>query len=355
MQALAGLTRLQYVFYLPETNDIVIAGPAEGWASDLSGRKRGIESGRPVVELRDLVVALRAFPPSGSASPFISCSIDPTQEGLANMQQFMLALRGRAVPSQTAFITNGLRRSLGMQNVTLTGISAETHFAQVLVEADFRMKLIGIGVERTPIKLAAYVDLAKPAAVAANAMQRWFFVPDYECVRVTEDEMAMELVGQGVKLIGANEMVAADGSRVASSRGDKAGRSFTEGFTSKYESIANAVPVYAQLRNCIDMAVAAAFIRDRDLYSLAGWSMDLLMDENRFKVNDSPAPKKVETVVAGIWKRRTLMTPIGGGVQMQPQLALRAENLLHDENEEVAARREEVSVADLPAGNWWWD
>src|SRR5882672_3323309 len=34
---LAGLTRVRYVFYYPETKDIVIAGPAEAWGADLSG------------------------------------------------------------------------------------------------------------------------------------------------------------------------------------------------------------------------------------------------------------------------------------------------------------------------------
>ena len=34
MQFLAGLTRVRYVFYYPETKDIVLAGPAEGWAAD---------------------------------------------------------------------------------------------------------------------------------------------------------------------------------------------------------------------------------------------------------------------------------------------------------------------------------
>ena len=33
MQYLAGMQRLQYVFFYPDTNDIVIAGPAEGWAA----------------------------------------------------------------------------------------------------------------------------------------------------------------------------------------------------------------------------------------------------------------------------------------------------------------------------------
>ena len=53
MKHLAGLTRIQYVFYYPETKDIVIAGPAENCAADLSGRVRGTVTGRPIIELDD--------------------------------------------------------------------------------------------------------------------------------------------------------------------------------------------------------------------------------------------------------------------------------------------------------------
>jgi hypothetical protein len=38
MKYLAGLTRVQYVFYYPETKDIVIAGPAEGFFPDPSAK-----------------------------------------------------------------------------------------------------------------------------------------------------------------------------------------------------------------------------------------------------------------------------------------------------------------------------
>jgi hypothetical protein len=241
-----------------------------------------------------------------------------------------------------------------MQRITLTGIPAETHFAQVLVEADYRMKMIGIGLERPRVKLKAYVDLVSPAAVSSNALQRWYFVPDYKCVRVTEDGTAMELVGEGVKLIGANEIVALDGTRAVSAHGGAASRRFTEGFTAKYEEIAHAVPVYAQLRNCIDLAVAAAFIQEQDFYGRAGWSMDLLQDESRYQVQNVAVPERVETVVASVWKGRHLMTPVGGGVHIQPRRALGSENLLDDERGEVVERRE-TSLDHLPDEQWWWD
>ena len=62
------------------------------------------------------------------------------------------------------------------------------------------------------------MDRAKPAQVSRNALQRWYFVPDYQCVRVSEDNLAMELVGDGVKLVGEDELVtrqAASGRRPA--------------------------------------------------------------------------------------------------------------------------------------------
>ena len=37
MKYLAGLLRIHYVFFYPETGDIVLAGPAEGFAEDPVG------------------------------------------------------------------------------------------------------------------------------------------------------------------------------------------------------------------------------------------------------------------------------------------------------------------------------
>ncbi len=359
MRHLAGLTRVQYVFFYPDTHDIVIAGPAEGWAKDPAGRVRGIESGRPVIELADLVVALRAFPPQGRETTVISCSIDPTKEGLANMQQFVRTIpgriAGRPTPAVVRHIADGLRRSLGMQVVSITGVPSDTHFSQVLVEADYRMKLIGIGLERTSVRLKSYVDLTTPSAVAANALQRWYFVPNYECVRQSEDGLAMELVGEGVKLVGADEVVGADGTRIKAGRVDAAGKRFVQGFTAKYPELAKAVPVYAQLRNCIDLVVAAAYIQKQDYFGQAGWTMEVFGDEKAYAVQNVHAPKHVESVVATILKGNRLMTPIGGGVNIQARQALYPENVLPDEQGAVKAARTAITLDHLERDQWWWD
>ena len=355
MKNLAGLTRIQYVFFYPETGDIVIAGPSEGYFADATGRIRGIETGAATLQLDDLIVALRAYPPGEDGVKTISVSIDPTKEGLARMQQFLSRIGGRATPNDTQAIVNGLRESLGEQDVVLRGISPKTHFAQVLAEADYRMKLIGIGLEQPPVKITSYVAKANPGAVSRNALQRWYFKPNYECVKVSEDDLAMELVGSGVKLVGADEMVTAEGVRVASRRVDTASKEFVESFTRLYPELAVKSPVYGQLQNLMDMAIAAAFIQRQDYYGQASWKMEVLSDEKAYAVETLNAPQKVATAVNAIWKGRTLMTPIGGGVNIQPRVALNRDRLLPDNDGAVKESREQIDLKAVAADNWWWD
>ena len=359
MQHLAGLTRIQYVFYYPETKDIVIAGPAEGWMDTGAGRVVGLHTGQPTMELQDLIVALRAFPPNEKTSPLVHCSIDATPEGLQRMQQFLSSM-GRQVPNGRErefeqYVVEGLRKSLGRQIITLGGISSNTHFAQVMVEADYRMKLIGLGLEQPPARLRSYLSLANFASIARNAMCRWWFVPDYQRIKVSEDGNAAEFVGTGVKLVGEDEVVARDGTRRQAGTQNRASRKFTSSFTQKYAEIARNAPIYGQLRNCVDMLVASAFIQQQGLYSKAGWNLEVLGNEETYPVEVYNAPQEVASAVNSMWKGRHLATPVGGGVQIDAHRALDTENLLADDKGELAEAHQAVDLSDLPADQWWWD
>lgn len=349
MQKLAGLTRIDYVFCYPETEEIVLAGPAEPWAIAPSGRIQGIKTGAPTIELQDLVTALRAYGPGTEASPLIYCSIDPTAEGLQRMQRF-LARVGRPNPN---LIAKQLQQQLGHQVVTVGGVPADTHFAQVLVEADYRMKLIGIGLEQPQARISSYVSRVNPATVSKNALQRWYFVPDYERLKASEDGLAMEMVGEGVRLVGEGEIVSMNGGRRQTGRNNRASQKFVTEFTKQYAALATATPVYAQLRNCIDLAVAAAFMRDRDYFTKANWDMSVLGDETKYSVRTENAPQKVASAVNAMWKGSTLMTPIGGGVQIRATDALSDEMVAADADGKLAEQRGQIQAA---AGNaWWWD
>lgn len=355
MRYLAGLTRIRYVFVYPETSEIVIAGPAEGFAPNVAGRVIGMQTGRAVLELEDLVVALRAFPPGDQRTQALVVSIDPSPEGLARMQQFLASIAGKVTPYDAANIASGLKQNLGLQSVRIEGVSSKTHFAQVMVEADYRMKLIGIGLEEPPVRIPSYVSRANPRDVSRNALQRWYFTPNYECVRVSEDELAMQLEGDGVQLVGEDELVQAGGARMTSGRADRASQAFVQAFTQKYAELASHEPVYAQLRNLIDMAIAAAFIQQYDYYGRVAWNMPIFGSEQQFPVETYPEPKQVETAVNAIWKGNTLMTPVGGGVNIQPVLALSPGNLRADEEGALKEVREQVEIDQVDQNRWWWD
>jgi hypothetical protein len=314
---------------------------------------------RPPLQLQDLVVALRAFPPGSEGVDLISCSIDPTPEGLQAMQQFLRSAGSTfQAPGQeqaiAARLVDGLRSSLGMQNVTVAGVSTKTHFAQVLVEADYRMKLIGIGLEQPPIRMTSFIDRVNPSQVARNALFRWYFIPEYNCVRVSEDGLAMELVGDGVKLVGEDEMVASGGKRVVSGRSNIASQAFVTSFTQKYAVLADRSPVYAELRNLIDLAVTAAFIQKQDYYAKAGWKMEFFGNEQSMPTEMYNAPKQVESTVATVWRGAKLMTPIAGGVRIEALMAVKPENVLADDQGNVAKLHEGIKLKLAP-GQWWWD
>jgi len=354
MRNLAGLTEIRYVFYYPETNDIVLAGMAEGYMQDLTGRTVGLHTGRATLQLEDLVVALRAFGPRTNGTNHVGVSIDPTKDGLVRLQEVINTIGTRSVTqADTKAIVTAMKDALGDQDVTVKGISPRTHFAQVMVEADYRMKLIGIGLEKPPVNIPSYTE--KSRAGSARAMQRWFFVPNYDCVKVSEDGLAMQLLGEGVQLLGQSEMVNAEGGRVQSTNSDRASKVFTMAFTKKYGELAERSPVYGQLRDLIDMLIVSAYIQEQDYYGQSGFDLGIFAHEDEFPVETYPAPATVETAVNAVWKGGTLVTPIGGGVVINAKRALTPENIQHDEEGEVSKVQQQVSLKDLTDGQWWWD
>ena len=352
---MAGLTRITHVFYMPETRDIVIAGPAEGFYSDVSGKVRGMESGQSTLELRDLLVALRSFQPKSQPASLVGVSIDPTQEGLQRLRQTIQNAQQNFRRGMEVEIVRACREALGMQTVTIKGVSPKTHFAQVLTEADYRMKMIGIGLEVPKTRISSFVSKVDPQRANKNALNRWFFEPDYQCIEVSTDQEAMRLVGKGVKLIGEEERIAADGNRQQTGSSSRASRAFCESFTENFDALAAETPVFGELRNVIDMTIVAAFIQHAGLYDKAGWEMPFLADELRLPLETATAVTQVEPAINAMWKGNIFMTPIGGGVAIYPRLALKPENMKIDESGEILRIRDGVELDQLKDNQWWWD
>lgn len=353
---LAGLQRISHVFLFPDDKDIVLAGPAQGWVADLSGRAVGIESGLAVLELADLAVALRAFPSAGPGTDFIGCTIDPTPEGLERLQKFQRTIPANVPASRkaqvAAQVAQGMRESLGMAKIRVFGVPADTHFAQVLVEADYRMKLIGIGLETPPVRIPSYLDLVGNS-VREGTLHRWWFTPDYDCVRVSADRLAMELVGQGVQLQTEDKAILPGGGLGNTARPNRACELFAQTFTKKYSELAARSPVYQQLRNLVDLSILAAFLQKETAYERVAWRPTALTDERVYSVGGLPVPKEVAVVAVAVWKGNRLIAPAGGGVEVLPKRALEPERVPTDDAGRLGAAHGQIHRAKLDT--WWWD
>jgi hypothetical protein len=166
---LGGLLEIRYVLVYPDQRDIVLVGPAEGWVLDPRGYFVGAKSGRPVLLLDDLLVVLRSAIHSPSV---LSCSINPTPEGIRRVEALARQVRGGADGQTTAA---AMVEQLGPQRITVNGVPDSTHFARVMVAADYRMKRISMGLEPAPIRgLPNYPDMVKGGSLGlASVFPRW--------------------------------------------------------------------------------------------------------------------------------------------------------------------------------------
>ena len=302
MQHLAGITRLQYVFCYPESGDVVIAGPAEAWAEAPAGRMLGIESGRPVLELQDLVVALRAFPPGAdSKKPFIYCSIDPTPEGLSRMQQFLHEF-GR-IGDHAESETGTIHRQPAARPARHAGDHRRRRFAEdALRPGHGRSRLSHEADRHRPGSAARAADeLRRAGEPVAGCPQRAaaLVLRARLSMRPRERRCAGDGAGGRRREARRRKRSRRQGRQAASlpAGGNRASDAFVNAFTKVYPKLAERAPVYAQLRNCIDLAVAAAFIQNQDYYGLVNWKPDVFHSEQAYPVETLNPPKQVESAV----------------------------------------------------------
>ena len=110
----------------------------------------------------------------------------------------------------------------------------------------------------------------------------------------------------------------------------------------------------AQLRNLIDMTVAAAFIQQQSYAQRAHWTMAALSDEAVVRVRTLAAPCQAPAAVNAAWRGSRFVAVAGGGVSIRPEEALTSDRLISDPDGRVAKLRGQIGEAP-PGERWWWD
>jgi hypothetical protein len=358
MLTLAGLRRVRYVFVYPETGDLVLAGPAGDWQVDADGRIVARETGEAVVRLDDLLELLRRG--EDAAGSHFGCSINPRQEALAKTQAFLASSSQRPLePAQRKRWLRELRDTVGTQDIEVFGVDPASRVAGVLVEADYHMKLIGMGLAEGAEGVRSYlasIRVAPGRAPPPMSVLRWWFALNYDGIRSTPAQDAFELVGQGVRVLSENELLAEQGRRVHTGQSEPLNQEFADSFTDQFAELAAKYPVYSELRNIFDLAMVVALIQTHGLTERVGWKPSLLLDGARLRLPQAPVPRQVETVVNHrVIHRRHIVAGVSGGVMVAPGDVLKEARYADDPVGLVSAKRGKAEAGEAADGAWWWD
>lgn len=189
---------------------------------------------RPPLTLDDFAVALRARFVHG-AWPLVS--IDPTEE----------------------------TERTGLQRVRMEGGIEDTAFGADLLDADYRLKKISMGLLDAGVpNFETYWDLGAKSAVATKISARFWFFPIISNVAVREDVAAVK----GLKVGVLTEVLAAefDGTPVVNiaSYRDPQGDAFAETVSARFEELSRAHPSFARVKSLNELLALTKALEDME-------------------------------------------------------------------------------------------
>lgn len=307
---LAGLRRVEFLFAVPDRNDVLIAGPAGAWQSNGLGQTVSIETGAPIVRLDDLAIALQSeLNPDVSTS----CSIEPTEDAVARFSK----LRLRAGDSPQASVT-AMERALGTQQVLLTGVPRDSHLAAVMVAADYWMKRYAMGFDDPPVKaMPSYMTLlGRRGSNKRVTSPRWWMASNYDALSRSPDGLVWRLHGQGVKTLTEDAIFNSRGQRVRTGERNILAEQWAETMTANYDELCRQRPVFGELRNGFDLSVMAALIAHHGLLDLTQCDLSLLLNSDSW-IPKFNVPTGIPSQGSLVRVRSGWLVSISGGVDIQ--------------------------------------
>ena len=330
---LGGLTSIDYIVAVPEENDLLLIGPAEGWQSDAAGNVVGTQSRLSVLALEDFLTALRLWNQPAAART-VACAIEPTQETatkLVKVHQQYPRINANNVDAYFA----ALEEAYGDCPITITGVSESSRFARILVAADFKMKRIALGLEPSQARnIPSYVSMI--SASRPNISPQFWLIPEYTLTTHDSKKLTWRL----------GEVKVRASSRETAGM-DRAALNWCRSLEENYETLAKAQPVFGELRNNMKLALAAALIHQEKLLQKADCELTILLDEAKLKLVSHPVPKSV--TYRSVKSQNGYSTIVAcGGIEINPTGTLR--NNLKLDNRIDSERTRLVQTT----GNDWW-
>jgi len=353
---LAGLSRVEYLFTFPESGDVVIGGPAADWTSGEAGRTVSVADGRPVLQLDDLVTLGRTFSDDGVG--FFRCSIDPKQKQVQAVNDFVRKNRKALTRKNAAEFTQHLEDMLGLQNVIVNGIPTDSRVAQVIVDADYRMKQIGIGDLKGAPGMKSYFELLSRSEQSGGGNMdalRWWMAVGYEAIRTSPSGEAFEFTGNSVRCLSEDQAVNEDGSRAATGKARGANARFAQLFTKHFAALTKVDPAFADLENVFDLAMVAALVHSQGLSEDARLGSPAFRTAGEYQPGSFQVPSELMTAAAfRVLGGRNIVVQVAGGVSGN-MAAVVADSTRFQEDTKLLNTAADAAPLGHSANRWWWD
>ena len=296
--------------------------------------------GRPSLRLDDFLVAWLNV---SSNRHWPGCSIDPLPETIRRLEQISRRLdEEHRAGQEEALINEWVRVAQAPQQVVVFGVSRDTHFAQVMVEADYFLKDVVQGRAKLPgirslfevrweEALAALRDPTVPPRSEGSISRFWFNAGD---LRIYRNESVVILDECPVVLKTEEEAALPDGTTRGLGRPEPLARQFAEEFTKNFEAIAEAKPIYRELQNLYHMvAIADLLYRQEEpanLQEMVDTLVRVAPIERSPLATTLPGKARTEraeveeVIPGGILVARTWVLACGG-VTVNPRVTVRSQ------------------------------
>ena len=341
LRYMGGLYDIHSIVLDPIGGDLWLVGPAGPWESGPQGIVVNKQSGRPVLHLDDMVVCWRNVVHGRGV---LGCSIDPRPGQFERAAE----LAGRwnlTLPRVRAeFLT-----AVGPQDTVVFGVPKRSHAAQVLLLADYHVKLLAMGNVKAGPQLSSYLDRCRPDDPPAEILRWWFTVGE---PRIERDQAGTTHAFDGPYMELKTE------SRWLQQNGRDApppsvpAESFVNDFNRQMPALRKVFPVYGQLENLYLWSLVCRLIETQKLNQSIGWKAEFLIGDRRgggYQTTEYPEIKEVELVVnhrtmqsrapqvrgRGGLQRHTIIA-VSGGVEVSYPTAVIASLIKTDPNGSTA-------------------
>ncbi|WP_145217182.1 hypothetical protein [Planctomycetes bacterium TBK1r] len=145
---------------------------------------------------------------------------------------------------------------------------------------------------------------------------RWWMASDYEPLRCTTDRLGWQIRGRRIRTLTQDSLLTVEGTRKTLDQENQLAQQWADAMTKRFDELSIALPIFAELSNCFDLAVFGALMAREGLAVRADCQFNVIGDACRLQGPRYRVPTSIPSVASTIRGRRGWIVSVSGGVSI---------------------------------------